>query len=287
MSGRGCVITVQVLGGAKRENDHEISLPVALHSPLEVLKRQLAELTGISIQIQVLILCDLSDVERNNDKELSGLDSINLREIGIKNNSYLTLHGVGLMESRTELLNEKMKKKLIENPIDIDSKVVMTPISAAQANHSYNGIIFDIESKGPFEVDILSLSVAGMLGRVRVFARDRPWEQDNDDRRNPNHWWAHAENVSKTGWYQVADETLMPSWDKPREIRLDTPVKLLPHSRLGFYLHSGLPDDLGIQYQSYPRKDEVFGGDDFINLYPGLGHTGKNTTPLDPIQPYL
>ena len=47
MSGRGCVITIQVLGGANRDNDHEISLPVAVHSPLDVLKKQLAELTGI------------------------------------------------------------------------------------------------------------------------------------------------------------------------------------------------------------------------------------------------
>ncbi len=32
--------------------------------------------------------------------------------------------------------------------------------------YSYNGVIFDVESCGPFEVDLLSLSVAGMLGRV-------------------------------------------------------------------------------------------------------------------------
>jgi len=246
MSGRGCVITIQVLGGANRENDHEISLPVAVHSPLDVLKKQLAELTGIPTQIQILILCDLTDVERNNDKELSGLDSISLREIGIRNNSYLTLHGIGLVESRTQLLNEALKKKLAANPIDTDSKVVMTPISAAQANHSYNGIIFDIESQGPYEVEIISFQIAGMLGRVRVFARDRPWEADNDDRRNPNHWWAHAESISTTGWYPVADEVCSPSWDKPREIRLNAPVRLLPHTRVGFYLHSGLPDDLGI-----------------------------------------
>ncbi len=31
---------------------------------------------------------------------------------------------------------------------------------------SYNGIIFDVSTNGPFEVDILSVSVAGMLGRV-------------------------------------------------------------------------------------------------------------------------
>jgi hypothetical protein len=195
MAGRGCTITIQVLGGALRQNDHEISLPVALHTTLDVLKRQLSELTGIATQIQVLILCDLSDAERNNDKELSGLDNLSLREIGIKNNSFLTLHGIGLMESRTQLLNEALKKKLELNPIDLDSRVLMTPITASEANHSYNGIIFDIESIGPNEVEIISFSIAGMLGRVRVFARDRRWEVDNDGARNPNHWWARSESL--------------------------------------------------------------------------------------------
>ncbi len=39
----------------------EISLPIALHSPLFVLKEQLAAYTNISIPNQVLILKDLSD----------------------------------------------------------------------------------------------------------------------------------------------------------------------------------------------------------------------------------
>jgi len=268
MAGRGCVITVQVLGSLN--NNHDISLPVALHSPLEVLKQQLASLTGIPIQIQVLILCDLTDPERNNDKELSGLDSISLRDLGIKNNSFLTLHGVGLTSSRTELLNAALKKKLETNPIDTDSKVLMTTIQPAEANHSYNGIIQDIESVGPFEIEITSFFIAGMLGRVRVYARDRPWKKDNDDRRNPHHWWAHSESISQTGWYQVADEVCSPSWDKPREIRLSTPVKMLPHTRVGFYLHSSLPDDLGIQYQSYRTSEESFALDKHLVLWPGI-----------------
>ena len=35
------------------------------------------------------------------------------------------------------------------------------------------------------------------------------------------------------------------------------PVTLLPHQRRGLYCHSSLPDDLGIQYQSYQSKDTV------------------------------
>ncbi|RYY81638.1 hypothetical protein EON63_14990, partial [archaeon] len=32
--------------------------------------------------------------------------------------------------------------------------------------YSYNGIIFDVEARGPFEVTVQSISIAGMLGRV-------------------------------------------------------------------------------------------------------------------------
>jgi hypothetical protein len=49
---------------------------------------------------------------------------------------------------------------------------------------------------------------------------------------------------------------------------------LLPHQKRGLYCHSGLPDDLGIQYQSY-SKENVVGEDEHIALLPGLGHTGS------------
>ena len=43
---------------------------------------------------------------------------------------------------------------------------------------SYNGVIFDVESTGPYEVDIMSISIAGMLNRVvtRSFHNNRQEE---------------------------------------------------------------------------------------------------------------
>jgi hypothetical protein len=58
------------------------------------------------------------------------------------------------------------------------------------------------------------------------------------------------------------------------------PIKLLPHQRRGIYCHSSLPDDLGIQYQSY-AKDNIVAEDKFIRILPGLGHTGAR--PFDDI----
>jgi hypothetical protein len=40
------------------------------------------------------------------------------------------------------------------------------------------------------------------------------------------------------------------------------------------YCHSSLPDDLGIQYQSY-SQNAVVAQDDFVSILPGLGHTGN------------
>ena len=41
------------------------------------------------------------------------------------------------------------------------------------------------------------------------------------------------------------------------QIKFDQPVTLLPHSQRGLYCHSSLPDDLGIQYQSYQSKESI------------------------------
>lgn len=46
------------------------------------------------------------------------------------------------------------------------------------------------------------------------------------------------------------------------------------------YCHSGLPDDLGIQYQSYSKTD-IVAEDDYLRLLPGVGHTGSE--PFDEV----
>ena len=190
MSGRGAVITVELLGDGTTEALH---LPVALHSPLSVLKEQLEELTSIPTRDQVLILCDLTDVERNNDVLLEGRDYMALRECNIKNNSVLTLHALGMSaELKQKMMKEAMKKKAAAQALEMSNivvkeemkkRTVSTKITAAMANHSYNGIIFDVQCNGPYELNLLSISIGGMLGRVRIFARDRPWEQDKPTQR--------------------------------------------------------------------------------------------------------
>eukprot|EP01032_Pedospumella_encystans_P030158 gene30158-34040_t len=53
MANRGCTIVIKILGGSTGNGDVEdMSLPVALHSPLQVLKEQLMDIIGIPVQDQ-------------------------------------------------------------------------------------------------------------------------------------------------------------------------------------------------------------------------------------------
>jgi hypothetical protein len=208
MAHRGCTICIQILNADLSVD--KTYLPVALHSPLEVLKEQLVPITGIAVQDQVLILCDLSDPDRNSDRLL--VENSTLHQCGIKQDSVLTIHSVGMSTEKTQALTEEALRKLSEQvSLEEDVHVLDTGITAAQANHSYNGIVFDVESRDAFEITVRSVSVAGMLGRVQIFARDRPWDNGSRDPSSPAHWWAHRESLSRDGWIRVADQFCRPS----------------------------------------------------------------------------
>lgn len=123
---------------------------------------------GIAPEAQVLILCDLSDRDRNRDQLLDGkYDHYSLYDCNIREGSILSLHPIGASSNKTEEEEGAEKASADSSCVpEVESHIISTPVSAAQADHSYNGIIFDIESKGPFELNVLSLSVGGMLGRV-------------------------------------------------------------------------------------------------------------------------
>lgn len=281
MSGRGCTISIQLLGKVGSDEEiEELSLPVALHSPLEVLKEQLESYTGIPFSQQILVLLDLSDSERNSDVLLVDKDHMSLRNCGIRNGSILTLHPLGMSaEENYRMTKEALSKKKLRNLMVLKENTnavvhkLNTPISAASADHSYNGIIFDIMSKGSDEVYITSISLAGMLGRIRIFARYCSWDIDKPERTVHHQWYSPSDSISPNGWIKVADVLCRPAWDRPVEIFLDEPFLIRPHCVHGFYCHSDLPDDLGIQYQSY-HKDDIVAEDNTIAILPGLGHVG-------------
>lgn len=139
MSGRGCIITVKLLGGLNGTSDtetEELTLPVALHSPLSVLREQLHQIVSIAPTDQVLILCDLSDPDRNSDLLLVGRDHMTLNECGFQNGSILTLHALGLSaEKKQRLLIAAFAEKVNEKNPNI--QVLHTDISPADADHRF------------------------------------------------------------------------------------------------------------------------------------------------------
>jgi len=215
MAGRGCTITVQVL---QTSNEVEnLTLQVALHTPLSVLKEQLEDATGITVDTQILILCDLGDVDRNSDILLERLE-LTLRQCGIENDSVLTLHRLGSIavggsyteeEEVHETIGTSSSQATTENP---HAYSVEGRVPTDRADHSYNGLIFDIEVLDAYEVELTDVSIAGMLGHIRIYIRDKSWRIGRTARSSA-HWWAHEESVSAEGWTCVVDKTYGASWD--------------------------------------------------------------------------
>ena len=106
---------------------------------------------------QVIILLDLSDPDRNHDVELED-DYATLREHGVIQGSVLSVHALCASDGRDHLMQEAGNMsipKFVEEMRQEDLTTLVTPIGPAEADHSYNGIIFDIGCKGPYEIAIL------------------------------------------------------------------------------------------------------------------------------------
>ena len=157
-------LAVAVTRTTTEEGVEEMVLPVALHSPLFVLMEQLEDLSGIPAASQILILCDLTDPDRNNDVVLTRRNNDTLLDIGVRDGSYLTLHR--LQPGRRTEPDHRGDQSNPTSPLLPDYHLLHTPIRAADADHSYNGILFDIQAKSPYRVEIASVFIGGMLGRV-------------------------------------------------------------------------------------------------------------------------
>ena len=112
-----------------------------------------------------------------------------------------------------------------------------------------------------------------MLGTVRVFACDNAWCGDDDSQRVATGWGHGYEVADESHWELVGQQHCPPSWDSLTEINLEKTLVIKPGQIRALYMHSALPDDLGIQYQSY-RGNAIVAEDDIVQIIPGVGHTG-------------
>jgi hypothetical protein len=128
----------------------------------------------------------------------------------------------------------------------------MLTARASWQQHSFNGVMFDVQAKSPHEVVISSVHVGGMLGLMSVYACHSSWTGDPRSQRNRG--YGHQYDVRDAEhWELVARGRYKPTWNSTTEIIFDKSVRILPGQRRALYVHSALPDDLGLQYQVYQQ----------------------------------
>ena len=132
-------------------------------------------------------------------------------------------------------------------------------------DHSFCGIMFDVEAKEgvPLEyLEITHLWCRGMLGNITIWIRT---VQDGDS--GPGHVRLFQREED---WVNVYEEFKEPSLFELSSMELKDPVKLRPGSRYSIYIHSSRNDDLAIVYDNQRRK--VTHDDRFLSVYPGMAH---------------
>jgi len=154
--------------------------------------------------------------------------------------------------------NKQPQNQVLES----DPRVVSlaTPIQPADANHSYNGIMFDIKSKGPEDVEVLGFVVGGTLGPTSIYVRSGPWKED----------------VTPETWSKVLSCKIEGSWDRTTYVPLSVPVTVLAKETRGFYIHCSVHHDDALTYQTYHSFGEVIVQDKHIVLFPGQARCGSS-----------
>lgn len=79
---------------------------------------------------------------------------------------------------------------------------------------------------------------------------------------------------SKAGWTRVAGGVEEPCWRGSRELRFVEPVVVPVGARVALYVHSTLPHDRGIMYQSFHSYETPICRDSNLCIYPGEARVG-------------
>jgi len=158
-------------------------------------------------------------------------------------------------EDKKPLLSVSNNEFLLES----DARVckLETSVSPLDADHSYNGIMFDIKVQGIESIIILAFVVAGQLGPVKVYTQKDTWTDEENSQ-----------------WNVVFSDTLRGSLSSTTTLPLPVPVVIHSLDRQAFYIHSETHHDHGIVYQSYWHKQSVVAEDKNIVMYPGRARLG-------------
>eukprot|EP00924_Labyrinthula_sp_SR-Ha-C_P009081 maker-scaffold_2-snap-gene-12.0-mRNA-1 protein AED:0.51 eAED:0.52 QI:0/0/0/0.8/0.75/0.8/5/0/375 len=148
-------------------------------------------------------------------------------------------------------------KKEAEYDVDKISEVS----TVDHEDHSFFGIMFDIEAKAFLPVQSLlltSISVRGKMGHTRVWIADESHQHIYHD---------------ETKWVQVHQENAEGTWSTNRNpiytvLKLKKPYRLSPGKRYGVYIHVQSPTDEALIYDD--QRNAITHEDDYIRILPGL-----------------
>merc|ERR1719359_2082577 len=124
-------------------------------------------------------------------------------------------------------------------------------------DHSFFGIMFDLEAKNDLPIEhvlLTEIMVRGDLGHVTV-------------------WWTpgsfHPVKTRKDAWTCVYDAAHAPSFDTYTGLLIH-PVTIAPGSTIGLYIHCRYHSDTALVYDN--RRSEVVYEDPYIQVHAGMAH---------------
>ena len=125
-------------------------------------------------------------------------------------------------------------------------------------DHTFCGVMFDLQTKTalPLEfIEISSVWVRGSLGPIGVYWTEKGYKDKSENSKD---------------WHQVYQKTHRASRFELVELILDTPIRLIPGSSIGLYVHSTSPGDQAIVYDN--QRGDVTHDDVMIRVTPGMAH---------------
>eukprot|EP00808_Paulinella_micropora_P001773 g30245.t1 len=125
-------------------------------------------------------------------------------------------------------------------------------------DHTFNGIMFDLEVKSSLpvhEIVLEAIWVRGALGRMKIFTTPETHRGKQEDAAQ----WTEVHS----GTYPASEQKLSP-------MLLDPPIALHPGQSLGIYVHSQEEGDQGIVYNN--QRGTVTYVDRHLKIKPGCAH---------------
>ncbi len=145
-----------------------------------------------------------------------------------------------------------------------DRMQLHTRIGPANANHSFNGLLFDVRAVGVEDVVVTGVVVGGEIGHYSVFFREGSWRQG----------YKHA-----LGWTLVAQGVHDACWHGC-ELPLQQRV-VRAGQTCALFVHSSENHDRGISYQSFSSYSEPIVSDGNLAVYPGQARIGTDAFEAD------